>query len=446
MTTSCMVSAKQNNPKTYHFPIKLFIALMLVTFVPAIYQTFRVFFVVSTGSVDGLDIIGQIEWFDLIDETLLAFLLVPLYYILNKFIENKKTFAARITQTCIIAFVIYLIFSVIVYISSLDIVSFMASAAPAVAEITTYLQLETIAFAVGFLGSFFAIVYVLIGKSRYIYAILIMKTILTVICDYFLIPLLGVNGVAVTNLIINSIVAVISVLLLKYEGLLHFKFDRITDFTWIKEWARVGFFSGVTILLNNIIYALIVCKMINDVAEVGNYWVANNFIWGWLLIPITALASIIMKECSEGCTKEKMKAYLAVNLFVLAAWILTIPFWNPIFTNLMGIPDPSGIIYILALLVPFYLAYNFSSLFDSIFTGMGKTHFTLIISVLVNIGYYGIMYLLFLNGIFSETIEFVIMLFGFGMVIHLAAAFFLYVYTGKKHGTVWIGKHTKSLM
>ena len=434
------------NMHTYRFPLKLFIALMLVAFIPAIYQTFRVFFVVNTGTVDGLNIIGQIEWFDLIDETIQAFLLVPLYYILNKFIENKKTFAARITQTCIITFVIYLIFSVIVYVSSLDIVSFMVTATQTVAEVTTYLQLETIAFTVGFIGSFFAIVYTLIGKSRYIYAILIAKTILTVICDYFLIPLLGVNGVAVTNLIINIIVAVVSVLLLKYEGLLYFKFEKITDFTWVKEWVRIGIFSGVTILLNNITYSLIVCKMINDVAEVGNYWIVNNFIWGWLLIPITALSSIIMKECSDGCTKDKMKAYLLVNLLVLAVWALTIPFWNAIFTNLMGIPDPSGIIYILALLVPFYISYNISSLFDGIFTGMGKTHFTLIISVIINIGYYGILYLLFLNGVFSETIEFVIMMFGFGMVIHMIASVILYIYTGKKHGTVWIGsKHSKSV-
>ena len=431
---------------TYRFPLKLFIALMLVAFIPAIYQTFRVFFVVNTGTVDGLNIIGQIEWFDLIDETIQAFLLVPLYYILNKFIENKKTFAARITQTCIITFAIYLIFSVIVYVSSLDIVSFMVTATQTVAEVTTYLQLETIAFTVGFIGSFFAIVYTLIGKSRYIYAILIAKTILTVICDYFLIPLLGVNGVAVTNLIINSIVAVVSVLLLKYEGLLYFKFEKITDFTWVKEWVRIGIFSGVTILLNNITYSLIVCKMINDVAEVGNYWIVNNFIWGWLLIPITALSSIIMKECADGCTKDKMKAYLLVNLLVLAAWALSIPFWNAIFTNLMGIPDPSGIIYILALLVPFYISYNISSLFDGIFTGMGKTHFTLIISVIINIGYYGILYLLFLNGVFSETIEFVIMMFGFGMVIHMIASVILYIYTGKKHGTVWIGsKQPKSV-
>ena len=37
----------------------------------------------------------------------------------------------------------------------------------------------------------------------------------------------------------------------------------------------------------------------NLVAEQGNYWVANNFIWGWLLIPITALAEIIKRDSND---------------------------------------------------------------------------------------------------------------------------------------------------
>lgn len=433
-------TVSSNNTGTkYKFPTKLFIALMLVTFVPAVYQTFRVFFLVSSGSVEGLDIVGQIEWFDLINETIQAFLLVPLYYILNKFIGDKKTFASRIAQTCVITFLIYQVFSIITYISCLDIVSFMVTATTTIGEVTTYLQLETIAFSIGIIGSFFAIVYVLIGKSRYIYAILILQTILTIIGDYILIPAFGVNGVAFTNIIINVGIAVISIILLHYEGLLYLKFDKITDFRWILEWGKVGLFSGLTILLDNIIYMLIICKMINDVAEVGNYWVANNFIWGWLLIPTAALASIICKECSSGCKKENMIAYLVVNIIVLGVWAAIIPLWNAIFTNLMGIPDPSGIIYILTLLVPFYIFYNLSSVFDSIFKGMGKTLYLFIASVVVNIGYYGIVYSLFLQGVFTPSIEFVIFMFGCGIAAHFITILLLYIYTGKKYGTVWIG-------
>ena len=73
----------------YKFPWQLFAALMLLTFVPSVYQTFRVYFLVTSGSVDSLDIIGQIEWFDLINQTLKAFLIIPLYYILSNFFQKN---------------------------------------------------------------------------------------------------------------------------------------------------------------------------------------------------------------------------------------------------------------------------------------------------------------------------------------------------------------------
>lgn len=30
-----------------------------------------------------------------------------------------------------------------------------------------------------------------------------------------------------------------------------------------------------------------ISRMVNVVGEQGTYWVANNFIWSWLLLPIT---------------------------------------------------------------------------------------------------------------------------------------------------------------
>lgn len=423
----------------YKFPWQLFVALMLLTFVPSVYQTFRVYFLVTSGSIDSLDIIGQIEWFDLINETLKAFLIIPLYYILSNFLGDKKIFSSRITQAGIITFIIYLLFSVIVYFSALDWVNFMVTSGQSLTEITTYLQLETIGFAIGIIGSFFGVVFILIGKSRYIYTLLIANMIFTVIGDSILIPEFGVNGAAYTNIILNLMIAGVSLGLLHHEGLLYLKLDKIGDYTWIKQWIKVGLFSGATILLDNIIYTVIISKMVNDVAEVGNYWVANNFIWGWLLIPTLALAEIIRKECTHGCKRENMIAYLTVNVIILAAWIVSIPAWSFVFKDFMAISDPSAIIAILILLVPFYVFYNLCSLFDNIFYGMGKTLYVFITSLVVNIGYYGIMYMLFLQGVFTESMEFIIFMFGCGMIIHFITIFLLYIYSGKKYGINWIG-------
>ena len=66
------------------FNYKLFIALCSLALAPAIYQSIRTFLIEKTVSSFAFDVIGQMEWFDLINETLLAFLIIPLYSILNK--------------------------------------------------------------------------------------------------------------------------------------------------------------------------------------------------------------------------------------------------------------------------------------------------------------------------------------------------------------------------
>ncbi len=70
------------------FNWRLFASLCALALIPAIYQTVRTFIISSNGESGVFDIIGQMEWFDLIDETLRAFLIVPLYSILNKLLRK----------------------------------------------------------------------------------------------------------------------------------------------------------------------------------------------------------------------------------------------------------------------------------------------------------------------------------------------------------------------
>lgn len=76
----------------------------------------------------------------------------------------------------------------------------------------------------------------------------------------------------------------------------------------------MGFFSGVQIFLDNFICAVMICKMVNAVSESGNYWVANNFIWGWLLVPVICVAEIIKKNSFE---KIKFKNFGCLVLLLL---------------------------------------------------------------------------------------------------------------------------------
>ena len=70
------------------FDWKMYLALCLLALVPAIYQTIITKLITINTNPGALDIIGQMEWFDLINETICAFLIVPMYSVLSK---AKKT-------------------------------------------------------------------------------------------------------------------------------------------------------------------------------------------------------------------------------------------------------------------------------------------------------------------------------------------------------------------
>ena len=48
-----------------------------------------------------------------------------------------------------------------------------------------------------------------------------------------------------------------------------------------------------------------IARIVNVVNEQETYWVANNFILGWLLLPVIQLGELIKQEC--GTNKNAVK-------------------------------------------------------------------------------------------------------------------------------------------
>ncbi len=73
-------------------------------------------------------------------------------------------------------------------------------------------------------------------------------------------------------------------------------------------------------------------------------------------------------------------------------------------------------------LIPFYVAYAGCAIIDNIFVGLGKTDYNAVNSLIINLGYYGIFYILYRAGVITFTMNTIILMFGFGMVVHLAVS------------------------
>lgn len=372
------------NESGCRFPVNLYCSLLLLGFIPFLYTLVRTNLIADNPSADGLGIAGHIEWFDLINETIQAFLIVPLYALLNQSIKDKDKLKEYIFQTFLIVNVIYILFSAFIYVYCSQLVSVMTP--NQIERVTGYLKLETIGFVIGNMVSFTNVLFVVLEKPFYIYAMVILKTMFTIIGDLFFIPHFGVNGVAYSNIAVNTACVILCLIAVHRENLItvSFSFEKL----FLKKYGLIGLFGGAQILLDNLIYAAIVCKMVNQVAEQGNYWVANNIIWGLLLIPISALAEIIKKESAGKATLKSTKYYNIIIIAVFVMWLCFIPLINLFLNHVMGIENYGEIRRILVLLIPFYLAYSYTVLFDNILIGNGKTQYCFITSGIVNLVYY----------------------------------------------------------
>ena len=395
----------------------MYLALCLLALVPAIYQTIITKLITSTISPGALDIVGQMEWFDLIDETICAFLIVPMYSVLSK-AHKKDNFNQVVFKLGIIVVILYALFSLGTFFYGIHIVGYMNPNDIDIAAAYRYLSLETIAFMIGIIFSYVNVVFIVIDKSRYMYAFLVTRIALSLISDLVLVPNMGVDGIAVSNIISNSIMAIVGVgLLIIIKALKPSKYGR-SDLGFFKDWGRIGLFAGGQQFLDNIIYALMIVRMVNAVSESGNYWVANNFIWGWLLIPITCLAEIIRKDAGADGYKLKQINYYSISIFTIIIWFSLIPTYNWFFGTVEGIDNSARIFEIVVKNLGFYIAYALSQIPDAIFVGMGKTKYNAINSLICNIVYYGIWFIFYQTGVVIMSMDMIIIMFGVGNIVH----------------------------
>lgn len=403
--------------KSFHW--HLWIALCSLALIPAVYQTIKTFLISTNNQNGAFHIIGQMEWFDLINETLQAFLIVPLYSVLNKIFKKQiERFAGVVFKMGLLVFVLYAVFSIGVFLYGKILIRAMNADSIEITVVSKYLYLETVAFMIGIVVSFVNVVFVVTEKHKNVYLFLIIRTLLSLAADFLLIPRLYIYGAAVSNIVVNTVLALASISLLYTQK--YFKFCRFqkSDITLLKEWCRIGAFSGLNQFLDNFIYAVMVCKMVNMVEEQGNYWLANNFIWGWLLIPISALAEVIRSDCKNGYAELKRFNYYFIACAVVVLWALSVPAWKPFYYFVENLYNADEIFTLTIKLVPFYILYAGCAIIDNIFIGLGKTVYNMVNSLIINFGYYGAFYVLALTHAIDFDMNTIILMFGFGMVFH----------------------------
>ena len=423
-----------------HINWKLFAALLVMGLCPAIWTTARTFLIGQLPGEYSYSIAGQLSWINLIYEIVNEAIILPLFFFVGKVVNDKKEFTNRLKTGLILSLGIYVVLSATVIVFTEPLLSVMATDAAILTESAAYIRIESVANVFGIMFSFASVTLVSLGKDKLVYILTGARLALSLILDTFLVSTLpvsanlGVNGIGVSNIIVNIILLVVTLVIFAKCGFNVINKERMS-FAWAKDFAKIGGISGLESLVRNVAYMLMVSRMVNMVGEQGTYWTANNFIWGWMLLPVTQLGELIKQETSidEKAVKNNSVGYFTITGIVCLLWTVLIPTYKPFMKYVLGYSDVEKLFGLVMVLFGFYVLYAFQNVFDATFYGRGKTNYMLFESVVTNTVYYGTFFVLYLTGIWQPTLIGIALMFGIGNAFDSVVSGVVYAYYLKKN-------------
>ena len=418
------------------FNWKMYFALLLTAVLPTIYTTVRINYLGDLPGDWGFNIASQLAWVNLMLEVVQEALILPLFYCIGITITNREETINRVRTGMAVTLGLYLAFTVAILLFATQLTEWMAQNPDTIGATAEYIRLEMIGTTLFSMVRFLIIVFILLDMKEHIYAILGIQVVTSVIFDsYFLSSLdfslqLGVNGIAYSNAIASFITLIYAVTVFSRKmemGLPEWREGH--DYNWMRSWWDVGKYSGLDSFVRNIFYMIFIIKMMNVVEEQGTYWVANGFIWGWLLLPFYPLADLLKQDTSNPNPidhKEKTYAYFGIATVMCILWIVTIPFWGTFVSEVLNASDYEKIVGLVLILLPFYILFSYNTLMDSVFYGKGRTELLAIQSIVTNVSVYGTAFVLFNMGVFSPTLTTIALLFGTGIAVDSIVTFSMY--------------------
>lgn len=403
---------------------RLWGSIFLIAFFPAVYSTVRIYFLNSIPDTWNVSIAAQSAWLNLSYEVLQEALLLPLYFVFGQVIRDLPALRDRISRALVVTLAAYAVLTLIILAGADWFTAAMAQQVELQSLTARFIRLESIAIMIGTLNDICIVVIVALGSHRLVLFLVVVRAFATIVFDAFFVGQfpwslnLDVTGVALTNIAVGVLLLMPSALILRRLGLLGWAAD-VPNRDWIGNWFRVAIRSGLESAVRNLAFSLMILRLMNEVQEAGLFWVTNGFIWGWLLLPVLTLGTLVRQDAGNhgGRLGGRFGAYLWLIAIIILVWLLTIPGWTWFIATAMGSPEADRVASLALLMLGFYIVFAFNHMLDSYFYGVGRTDLMLYQSLFVSIVYYGSAFVAYRTGIFVPDLEQIALLFGGGIVL-----------------------------
>ena len=404
---------------------KDYLILIGIGFMPLLWKMLEIVFLVEFDHA--LKILGQITLIGIIFKIFEESLLNPLYKILSK--ENYTSDSQKFY--IIKKFLIYYILATLVFTGILLAINVFILK---VSKIPNYIFDDTLQFfyiyivasALNTIAKYLYTCSIISKETKKIGVYLGLKSIATTLLFILFVPKfsvgLGVDGVAIAEIIVN-IVAIIY---------LYITLDKSCEISKVdkREYFKLLSYSLIETLIRNVVYYFVILVFLNIIDNQDLYFVANEYIWSIMLVPVLAQSTIIKQAVSNG--NKDIQPYFLNSIILILFMIILIPISILIFKYVYALPNAMDYFYVLLKLFPCYIIFVIDSVIEAYFMATGKLHHILIQSIFTNILVYCTALILYLCGVWNITLNSIILLFNLGVAVSSTYTICAYIYEKRK--------------
>ena len=416
------------------FQIPLFMTLFGKLLIPTIYKSCRVYILGSIPDETVINVIVQMVWVTVIMEIIEEALLMPLYHCFGEAVargDHNSQLIPKVRSGFFVCFLFYLGFCGVIAIFTPELIEVMGINHELGPETAKYIRLELVGVFLTGIMKLYGIVLVIKGRSLYLNIILIVQLVCAVLSDTFFFSNLSVSlklgsrGVAYSSIIqqfVSSLFTFILAAVSLRAPIYKLLAIKIADFTWLNLWTRQGLYSGLESFIRNTVYLVIVLRGMNLLHEQDIYWIGDNFIWSWLLIPVLALSELLRQDVATSHPKEEfhviIPAYCCICVGIVVVWGVTVPGWHWFIVTVLNAGDrsPGVITRLVFQLMAGYLFFIVSHLNRSVVYAKGKIQYLCVTSLAASV-FMVALFLLVILDIIPATLQIIAGIFSANMVV-----------------------------
>ena len=241
---------------------------------PTVCQTVRVSILGNLPDTSQISIASQMAWVGVVIEIFDEGLLFPLYFCLGDSINDVIVTKNKVKTGLITSGLVYCVFSILISSLAWPLIRLMGQNTELQEDTVSYIRVEVFGIVAESLVKFLMLVFIMRQWNNMLYVTLFVKMLFSAILDYGFASTsglnLGANGIAYSTICTNIILLILCLSITWIK--LDFQVMDLTsdyNFYWLKNWSRVGFFSGVDSFIRNAVYLIVVLRAINLLNEQG---------------------------------------------------------------------------------------------------------------------------------------------------------------------------------